>query len=258
MPQFRSNKFFAFLVWMAKRLGPLRLHGHGLPEMTIDGFSNQDLIGYPNNQNYIVDDGRLIPHFNLYWRWQILSQLYSEPVETLLDIGSAKGWFVLDAVQRADCERALGIDVYEPWVDLSNRVATKLHHSNATFRLAFLRDVFNRPEAFGAPFKNVLIVNAYHYLFWGSGISPSHFTSHAEILEGLYRITTDRVIFANPLEMMRVPKETRKIAAADPGRRIQYTSEHFLAAAAKYFDVTNHRSLGNRRLLVLRPKHRPA
>ena len=222
-----------------------------VPVLEKDGFTNADLLGYPNNHNYVIDDGRLIPTFDLYWRTRLIESLYSSPVESLLDIGSARGWFVLRAAQRGDCTRAVGIDVYPPWIALSKKIAASLELSGATFHDAFLKDVFDRPGDFGAPFRNVLIINTYHYLFWGSGISERHFAGHEEILEGLNRICSGRVLFANPLEMANVPRETRRIAAGQANRTDQYTTARFKDAARLFFEVEDRGRIGARRLLVL-------
>ncbi|HKI75261.1 MAG TPA: class I SAM-dependent methyltransferase [Pseudomonadales bacterium] len=232
-------------------MGPLRRRGLQLPETDADGFTNADLEGYPNNHNYVVDDGRLIPGFNLYWRSQILAALYSAPLGSLLDVGSARGWFVLAAAGRPDCNRALGIDIYSPWIELASKVAAKLSIERASFRTVFLRELFEHPETYGAPFDNILIVNTYHYLFWGSGMSPDRFGSHEEILEGLGRICSNRVIFANPLEIPDMPRETRKLAAGQSDRLNDYTTESFLATARNYFDVEPRGAIGKRRLLIL-------
>lgn len=247
---FRSNKILAVPSWLMYRLGPMRRRGI-VPVPEKDGFSNADLLGYPSNHNYVIDDGRLIPTFDLYWRTRLIESLYSNPVDSLLDIGSARGWFVLRAAQRADCTRAVGIDVNPPWIALSKKIAASLEIPGATFHDAFLKDVFDRPDDFGAPFRNVLIINTYHYLFWGSGISERHFTGHEEILEGLHRICSGRVLFANPLEMTNVPNETRRIAAAQGGRAGEYTTARFKEAAGPLFDVEDRGRIAARRLLVL-------
>lgn len=249
-----SSKLLAYPHWLAERLGPLRAHGVNLPDKTANGFDNDDLLGYPSNHIYKIDDGRLLPTFDLYWRSRILDRLYSRPLESLLDIGSCKGWFVLRAAQRADCERAVGIDIYDPWINLSSLAASWLELGNATFHLAFLQKVFDEPGKFGAPFRNVLAINAYHYLYWGSGMYPGHFSGHTEILAGLHRICDDRIIFANPLEVRDAPRETQRYAANEPERAALYTTSRFLGAAASFFHVERHGKIGKRELMVLRRK----
>lgn len=251
MPSAEVSRSLLWLKWARKRLGPWLRHGRGVPDPARDGFSNADLCGYPNNHNYVIDDGRVIPSFDLFWRSSILSTLYTDPIESLLDIGSCKGWFVLDAASRSATNRAVGIDIYPPFVELAKKVADFRGCEGAVFHTAFLRELFTHPEKFGAPFRNILIINTYHYLFWGSNLSPERFGNHEEIIAGLAGICSDRVIFANPLSVADVPGETRRIAVSDPERGKDYTPDAFLAAAAKHFEVENHGTIGKRNLLVL-------
>lgn len=246
-----KSKALLWLEWAAARFGAQRPHHCGLPRRDPDGFDNTDLRGYPNNHNYIIDDGRMIPSFDLYYRSYILSSLYTDPLGSLLDIGSCKGWFVLEAAARADCDHAVGIDVHEPYVTLAERVGRFHHIDKVSFHAVFLREVFEDPARFSAPFKNILIINTYHYLFWGSVLSNQRFDSHTEIIEGLASICSDRVIFANPLTLSDSPRETRRFAADEPARAAQYTVDAFLAAASKYFRIEDHGSIGKRSLLVL-------
>ncbi|MEX0943434.1 MAG: class I SAM-dependent methyltransferase [Pseudomonadales bacterium] len=245
------SKALLWLEWASKRLGHWRLHNRGQPQLDTDGFDNSDLRGYPNNHNYVIDDDRMIPGFDLYFRSQILSSLYTDPLGSLLDIGSCKGWFVLDAAVKSGCEHAVGIDVHEPYVSLAEKVRKFRGIENVAFHAVFLRELFKDPAQFGAPFKNVLIINTYHYLFWGSVLSSTRFDSHDEIIEGLARICSDRVIFANPLALPDSPRETRTIAATEPERAAQYTVDGFLKAASKYFRIEDRGNIGKRNLLVL-------
>ena len=249
-----TSKILAYPSWLAERLGPLRPRGVNLPNKQADGFDNSDLLGYPSNHIYRIDDGRLLPSFDLYWRSRILEELYARPLGSLLDVGSCKGWFVLNAARRADCEQAVGIDIYQPWIDLSRQAAKSLHLGNAAFHMAFLQAVFDDPTAFGAPFRNILVINAYHYLFWGSGMFPDHFPGHDAILQGLHRICSDRIIFANPLELTDAPKETRGFAAGEPERAAEYTTSRFLSAAKPLFDIESRGKIGKRDLMVLHRK----
>ncbi|MCB1692037.1 MAG: class I SAM-dependent methyltransferase [Pseudomonadales bacterium] len=241
---------YQFLV----AFGRLRGHGRGEPSPAADGFSNDDLRGYPNNHNYRIDDGRLIPNFNLFWRAARLQPLYTKEVGSLLDIGSARGWFVLEAARTPGCRLAVGIDIFEPWIELSRKVAKKLACDNARFHYGFLTDLAGDPDTLGAPFDNILIINTYHYLFWGSGLSDKRFDDHDAAIAALARICSGRVIFANPLDLPDVPRETRDIAALEPERAKTYTTEAFTRAARRHFDVEPHGTIGKRTLLVLKKR----
>lgn len=135
-------------------------------------------------------------------------------------------------------------------------MARFLQVERASFHFATLKDVVEDPGRFGAPFQTVLIINCYHYLFWGSLLSPERFSDHDEILGGLARITTDSVIFSNPLVLGDCPESTREIAAREPDRAAEYTPERFNAAARHYFDIEEHGRITKRRpLRVLRVRN---
>jgi len=251
-----AAKSLSALRYGARRLGPWRRAGRGHPDAQSDGFTNADLQGYPNNHNFQIDDGRAIPSFQLYWRWRALAQLYPRPLESLLDVGCCRGWFVLEAASRPTCKRAVGIDVYEPFLEIARKAAAFLGAAERTaFHSATLKQVIAEPERYGAPFQTVLVINCYHYLYWGSLLSPERFSGHEEILEGLARITSGVVIFSNPLVLDDCPESTREIAQNEPERAREYTPERFAEVASRFFTIESHGYLNkHRRLEVLRAR----
>ncbi len=197
---------------------------------------NLALRGYPENHNYKIRGGTLAPCMNLHRRWRIIAPLLPNPLTSLLDIGSSKGFFVLSAARREGCERAVGIDVHEPFIRTSNEVRDFLKQPNATFHLAGLKQVADDPAQFGGPFQTVMLLNVYHYLYWGSGLDSTACRDHAKLFSRLAKVCVQRLIFSSPLEVPECPGEIQRLAEQSGGGA-EYTAEKFLAAARKFFEV---------------------
>jgi len=215
---------------------------------------NKLLIGYPRNHDYSICKKQLFPSFKLYERFKLVTSFYPEELEKFIDIGSCRGFYVMEAAQRPHCQVSIGIDVYEPFVSISNKVREYLDIKNADFYLATLDQVSDRPEAYGGPFQTVLLIGAYHYLFWGSKLSSSAYYSHREILTRLSKISTDRLIFSARLEVDRLPtvlKEKAKML----GNKIIYNTEYFLKIAEQFFEVRKAGYLGRYPLFVMSKKN---
>jgi len=215
---------------------------------------NKLLIGYPRNHDYRICKKKLFPSFKLYERLRLVTSLYPEKLERFIDIGSCRGFYVMEAAQRPHCQVSVGIDVYEPFVSISNKVREYLDIKNADFYLATLDKVSNRPEAYGGPFQTVLFIGAYHYLFWGSKLSSSAYYSHREILARLSKISTDRLIFSARLEVDRLPtvlKEKAKML----GNKVTYNTAYFLKRAGEFFEVRKAGYLGRYPLFVMSKKN---
>jgi len=214
---------------------------------------NKLLIGYPRNHEYRIRKKKLFPSFKLYERLKLVTSLYPEKLERFIDIGSCRGFYVMEAAQRPHCQVSVGIDVYEPFVTISNKVREYLDIKNADFYLATLDKVSNKPEAYGGPFQTVLLIGVYHYLFWGSKLSSNAYYSHQEILNKLSNISTDRLIFSARLEVDRLPtvlKEKAKML----GNKITYNTEYFLKIAEQFFEVRKAGYLGRYPLFVMTKK----
>jgi SAM-dependent methyltransferase len=223
---------------------------YGLPLPRGEEKTNSLLRGYPGNHNYAVVPARLVPSRRLERRLRVIQKSYPGRMESFLDIGCCRGFFVLEAARRPTCRIAVGIDVHPPFVSTAERVRQHLGLANAAFHLASLQEVADQPEAYGGPFQTVLFVGAYHYLFWGSTICTTAWHSHREILRRVARLCTERCIFSARLEFDTLPDATRMIARDHPARA-QYTTKDFLESAEEFFHVHQSGFLGAYPLLIL-------
>jgi len=214
---------------------------------------NKLLLGYPRNHNFRVHKKKLIPSFKLYERLRLVRTVYPDPLESFLDIGCSRGFYVMDAAQRHDCRASVGTDVYEPFIRAANEVRKYLEMDNACFRLAGLEDLAEAPENYGGPFQTILLIGTYHYLFWGSSLCPSAYRSHREILIRLWRICTDRVIFSGRLEINKLQRSLKEKAKSAMGK-IPYSTAEFISSAKEFFEVRTVGYLGTYPLFVLLKK----
>ncbi len=205
---------------------------------------------YPNNHDYRVVNGKLVPRFKLCMRLRKLQPLYPKALTSLLDLSCCKGFFVLKAALEPRCERVLGIDIHQPDLDACQAVRAHLGLEHAQFQNLQLHELSEQIDQFGGPFQTTLLVNMYQYLFFGSDRSPDCYLSHDEILKQVRRVCSGRVIFNNRLEFDRLQDHCRAVAQ-QRGLEGEYTTERFLAAASKYFHVSQHGSVGRYPIFAL-------
>jgi len=245
----------------------IALLGHNpdvfFPLITKTSFSqfekelNQALIGHPSNHNYFIYKQKLFPRFQLFERFQLITSLFPEKLESFLDIGSCRGFYVFRAADHPTCDLAIGIDVYEPFIAISQKIRTYLSVEKVQFHLATLDEVCNNLESYGGPFQVVLLVGTYHYLFWGSEKCSNAYHSHREILSRLSAISSDRVIFSARLETNQLPQSI-KDRAEMYRNKYAYTTYDFLKFAEEYFEVCQAGYLGKYLLLVMEKRRSSA
>lgn len=208
---------------------------------------------YPPNHRYSLHAGRLVPGFKLYERWWDVAFALPQRLESFLDIGCCRGFYVLQAAQRPGCRLALGVDVHEPFVSIARTVGARLGLANAVFSTVTLDQLAQDPAAYGGPFQVTCLLGAYHYLFWGSRRSDYALRSHERILACLAALTTDRLILSARLEMDRLPAGVKELARSSPQADV-YNTRCFLKAAESFFDVEHAGYLGRYPLLVMHKK----
>lgn len=206
------------------------------PAQAIDAdHLSRRLRGYPRNHEYLVRDGEIIPRRMLRRRIAAIAPALPTRLGKFLDVGSCKGFFVLQAAAAPECPLAVGIDVHQPFIDISNQVRDHLGRGKARFHLASLDEVAEQPQRFGGPFNTVQVVSTYHYLFWGSELEEKAFGRHDSILNMLASLCGRFLVFANPLEIRDCPAIIQKKASLHGAR--DFTHDAFLHAADRHFDV---------------------
>ena len=215
----------------------------------------EEPVGHRTRHTYRIADGKAFTTFQMDQRWQIVARLYPEKLTSLLDIGCCRGWFVIQAALRPECERALGIDVVQGFIDSANEAKNALNLGDKVmFDYAFLDDVAGNPQKYRTPYQTIVLLNTYHYMYWGSGYSDKHWADHDYLLGTLASICTDRVIFMSPLEIEECPSDIARRAKQHPEWAPAFTTEKFLETAGKYFDVTHQSYLGIRPLYLMKKK----
>ncbi len=198
---------------------------------------------YPHNLDYRVVGGKLWPRWRLWRRFHRLARGYAEPLTELLDLSSSKGYFVLEAAARPECQRALGIDVHAPDLAASRAVARHLGLERASFQPLVLSQLATNLHTFGGPFETALLVNTYPYLFFGSDRSDDHVPDHDELFRLLAEVCSQRLVFSNRVELERCPRHIQE-RAHQLGLAKDFRPDWIRAACERYFEVEEQRPLG--------------
>lgn len=204
---------------------------------------------YPSNHTYKIVKGDLIPTAKLASRYKKIAKLLPNPLTSLVEIGSSKGFFVLSAAKHPTCVRSLGIDVNQYDIDVCEWLTQKLNVQKAKFAKMQLHELAENIQHFGGPFQVVLVLNTYQYLYFGSDNFPTCYLNHDSIFKCLRQICSGRVIFNNRIDLADC-QNVKPIAQAGDTKR-DYTYEHALQAASTYFTVSDVGKIGKYPLLTL-------
>lgn len=208
---------------------------------------------YPKNHTYRIVFGRLVPRRKLWTRDRRIRALYPDAPTSLVDLSACKGWFCLHAAKNQGIERVVGIELHAEDLRASRAAAGVLGLDRVRLEDMRLHQLAERVDEFGGPFDVVLVVNLYHYLFFGSRRSDEHYESHAAIFEMLRTLTARTLVFSNCTEIEQLPRHMQALAH-EQGRAKEYSASHIREAAERYFDVEEHGALGKRPLWRLVPR----
>ena len=200
-----------------------------------------------------IVDNMVLSTSQMELRWKVVTSLYPKKLTSLLDIGCCRGWFIVKAAMLPECEAALGIDVVPEFIDAANEAKRLLKLDRAQFEYAFLSDLERDPQKYRLPYQTLLLINTYHYLYWGSRC-PTHWPDHDYLLRTLATMCTDRMLLMSPLEVSECPSDIAERAREHPDWAEQYTTSRFLEIASRYFDVSLERYLGIRPLYLMKKK----
>jgi hypothetical protein len=193
---------------------------------------------YPPNHNFTILGDKLVPSRKLASRLAHFRPYYRTPLVNLLDLSCSKGFFLFDAASDDSCQLALGIDLCPKTLDICRALRSHFHHPGRIgVEQLTLAELAGRVEEFGGPFENVLLVNTYQYLFFGSSIAPALSHDHHEIFRFLRRVCCGRVIFHNRISFSRVQKHIRDSLPAGDWTQL-YSPQAIRSAASQYFQIT--------------------
>jgi hypothetical protein len=229
-----------------RRRAAFRAAARGSPIHSIN-----EPIGHRTRHTFEIANGEVLTTFQMDQRWRIVARLYPKTVTSLLDIGCCRGWFVVRAAMLPECERALGVDVVGGFIDAANKAKELLKLDKAQFDYAFLNDVAGDVQRYRTPYQTIVLLNTYHYMYWGSSYSDKHWPDHDYLLRTLAAVCTDRIIFMSPLEVADCPSDIARRAQEHPDWASHFTTDKFLSAAGRYFDVGLRGYLGLRPLYLM-------
>lgn len=211
-------------------------------------------IGQRTRHTFQIADDKVLSTSQMELRWKIVTSLYPKKLTSLLDIGCCRGWFVVKAAMLPECEDALGIDIVPEFIDAANEAKRLLKLDKARFEYAFLNDIERDQQKYRPPYQTLLVINTYHYLYWGSRYCQTHWPDQNYLLSTLAMICTDRMLLMSPLEVSDCPSDIAQSAREHPDWAEQYTTSKFLDIASRYFDVSIEHYLGVRPLYLMKKK----
>jgi hypothetical protein len=206
--------------------------------------------GYPENHNYFYLHRQLVPSLKLYERFKKISELYPPNMQSLLDLSTCRGFYVLEASFREHMVSAVGIDLVESFIQECNAIKMYTHADKANFYVSSLEDIYRKTTEANTPFETVIFTGSYHYFYWGSAQNPAAYMDHDKILAMLAGITSGRVIFSGRLELAQLAAYPKEVALNHPQRDL-YTTAEFLRCASKYFKASHAGYLGKDSLILL-------
>jgi len=203
---------------------------------------------YPHNHNMAVTTGGLVAGRRLARRLKTITGHYPQRFSSFVDLSCSKGFFVLDAAQRPHCDRALGIDIDRREIQASEAARDFVGAANARYAQQRLHELAEGIQQAGGPFDVAVLLNTYPYLIFGSGRSPLCYEDHEEIFRLLRKVCSGRLLFSNRTELDQLTEATRTLADQRPEKAANYSTDHILGAASRYFRV--HRGTKINRLPI--------
>lgn len=205
---------------------------------------------YPSNHTYKISNGALSPKCKLNLRYKKISKLYPSSLNSLVDIGCSKGYFVFSASSKHFSSRNLGIDVTAYDINYCHAIKNYLGDSSVQFEMLQLHELADRINKFGGPYQTALLINAYQYLYFGSAKESSCYQNHDAIFRNLHTICSERVIFNNRVNLSDCQNKDM-IKHASTIAQNNYSEQKIIEAASRYFEVSKKGKIGQYPLWIL-------
>jgi hypothetical protein len=208
---------------------------------------------YPSNHTYDIIQNKLIPKTKLATRYKKLQKLFPKKLESLVDIGCSKGFFVFEGGNHPHCTRSLGIDVNPYDIEICHWVNQTIKNDRVDFKLLKLHELADNIDQFGGAFQTVLVINIYQYLYFGSDTFPDNYLDHDTIFKNLRKICSERIIFNNRINLKDC-QNTQRIENVDKKWVENYSEKNVMEAASRYFTLKKYGSIGKYPLWLLEVK----
>lgn len=210
-------------------------------------------ITYPSTHQYTVGPGGSIvlePKAAARIR-DLEAVLPRRSWTSLIDIGCAKGMFLLWAWSRFGLRRLLGIEPSPEMAEAARAAATALDAP-----AEILAAPPGRLLGTIAAADLVLVLHCYHYLYLGSDIGIPGIPRHDFWFDFFASITKDTLVFANDLELSE-PQRQRFLELGAPSAEIGgYRRDRILSSAGRHFELTFTTLGGGRPYVVMRRRRR--
>lgn len=198
---------------------------------------NQKLaaISYPSNHQYQIG-----PHGQLEAEPKAAARLRElegviprKPWKSLIDVGCAKGMFLLWASRQFNLDHAIGIEAAVDMVDACRSAVAYLEIPALVLHTSLLECFSIFP-----PSDLVFVFHCYHYLYFGSEYGTAGAFNHDQIFKTLSMICTDTLVFANPFSLSDEKKNDYRLKGVPEAILQAYHQNSILTYAARYFDLT--------------------
>jgi predicted ATPase len=218
-----------------------------------DVNSRLEAITYPSTHQYMLDEKRqMIPGFRSLPRLEAIGEaLQGRRFDSLLDIGSGKGMFIIWACRHFNLKRAVALEVRTDMaeacraaIECAGLKATVVQASLPDFRCALI------------PADLVFVLHSYHYLYFGSyGGEVTGTWNHSDIFRTLASLCSDTVVFANDLSLPPGKDLFWREKGVPESVMERYNEAEIMSCAAGHFEIcrTDH---GGGRPVILMKKRR--
>lgn len=212
-------------------------------------------IVYPGSHRFSIDnrDGLHIHRRGAARIRELESVLPRRSWHSLIDIGCAKGMFLLWAWQRFGLKRMVGVESAADMVNAC-RLAVRYLDAPATILNGSPADYYQALR----PADLVLVLHCYHYLYFGSLPGRPGISSHDFWFDMLARLTADTLVFANPVELSAEKISLYRQQGVPEAAIKRYNEREILESAGRHFYIEKSCLGGGRPYRLMRKRGEPS
>lgn len=207
-------------------------------------------ITYPSTHQYTISKKKHISYGESA-RDRLTEFAYvlpNKPWTSLIDIGCAKGMFLLWLSKKFHLKWAIGLDTDLKMVHAARDAVDFLRVPATIFHgaLSHLHPILPVADL-------VVMLHCYHHLYFGFSYDDPGCPSHDTWFRILASITRDTLLFANPLELDSKRLRLYKQKNISDEIIADFNTNAILESADNYFDLKRH-SLGGMRPYIIMEK----